>query len=224
MQNFRFKLIAVVLLAFIFSACGENKKAEEQYLNDAKTQMDNQMYQEAIATYRELITAYPESDNALFAYKQIGIIYGEHLQDFPKTIEIFKEVSEKYPDTKDGKESMFMIAFTYDDKLKDKDNAVKYYKEFLAKYPEDSGPDDQLSSSAKAMLQFLESENPEQMIEEMIKKQEGNKTETQEKEPKKEDNTNQNQQNTNSDQDNKKPPTGKENETKTPEEKMDKNK
>lgn len=175
MQKLRINLLFVVLAAFIFTACGETKKPEEEYLNKALTELENKQYTESIATYRELIKNYPDSPNAIFAYNQIAGIYMDHLQDFSSGITAYKDLSTNFPDTKEGKNALFMVAFTYDEKLQDKDNAIKSYKEFLAKYPEDTDPNEKMSESAKMMLEVLESgKSIEDLIEQKIMEQEKN--------------------------------------------------
>jgi tetratricopeptide (TPR) repeat protein len=175
MQKLRINLLFVVLTALIFTACGETKKTEEEYLNKALTELENKQYTESIATYRELIKNYPQSTNAIFAYNQVAGIYMDHLQDFSSGITAYKELATNFPDTKEGKNALFMVAFTYDEKLQDKDNAIKSYKEFLAKYPEDTDPNEKMSESAKMMLEVLESgKSIEDLIEQKIMEQEGN--------------------------------------------------
>lgn len=168
-------MLYLVLAAFIFTACGETKKTEEEYLNKALTELENKQYTESIATYRELIKNYPESSNAIFAYNQVAGIYMDHLQDFSSGITAYKELATNFPDTKEGKNALFMVAFTYDEKLQDKDNAIKSYKEFLAKYPQDTDPNEKMSESAKMMLEVLESgKSIEDLIEQKIMEQEKN--------------------------------------------------
>ena len=175
MQKLRINLLFVVMAALIFTACGETKKTEEEYLNKALTELENKQYTESIATYRELIKNYPESSNAIFAYNQVAGIYMDHLQDFSSGITAYKELATNFPDTKEGKNALFMVAFTYDEKLQDKDNAIKSYKEFRAKYPEDTDPNEKMSESAKMMLEVLESgKSIEDLIEQKIMEQEKN--------------------------------------------------
>ncbi|HLT23861.1 MAG TPA: tetratricopeptide repeat protein [Ignavibacteria bacterium] len=220
MQKLRINLLFVVLAAFIFTACGETKKPEEEYLNKALTELENKQYTESIATYRELIKNYPDSPNAIFAYNQIAGIYMDHLQDFSSGITAYKELSTNFPDTKEGKNALFMVAFTYDEKLQDKDNAIKSYKEFLAKYPEDTDPNEKMSESAKMMLEVLESgKSIEDLIEQKIMEQEKtNPTDTTSsiKEPEKTPEVNQK-----TPQDSDTPPVK---ESKTEQEKIDANK
>ena len=224
MQKFRINLVVVLLAAIVFYSCGEKKMTEEEYLNKAQTELENKQYQVSIATFRELIKNYPQSKNAIFAYNQIAGIYMENLTDFQSGIQAYRDLYAAFPDTKEGKNALFMVAFTYDEKLQDKDNAVKSYKEFLAKFPEDTDPNEKMSESAKMMIEVLESgKSVEELIEQKIMENEKNNPPT--KEPQKEEGSNikqvpKDEQKTET----KKPPTGKEGETKSNDEKEQKNK
>jgi tetratricopeptide (TPR) repeat protein len=171
-------LVLLVLAALMFAACGQKPaKTEAQYMDEAKAKLDAQQYPEAIALYKELIAAYPQSPQAKTAYDQIAGIYIDRMQNYQEGINTYKEMANKYPGTKEGKRSLFMVAFTYDEKLNDKPKAIETYKEFLVKYPKDEGPDDKMSSDAKAMIEMYESgKTIEQMIEENIKKSAGDNT------------------------------------------------
>lgn len=171
-------LLLLVLAALVFAACGQKpSKTEAQLMDEAKAKLDAQQYPEAIALYKELISAYPQSPQAMTAYDQIAGIYIDRMQNFQEGINTYKEMSAKYPGTKEGKRSLFMVAFTYDEKLNDKQKAIETYKEFLVKYPKDEGPEDKMSSDAKAMIEMYESgKTIEQMIEENIKKSAGDNT------------------------------------------------
>lgn len=164
MTKLNANLLLLLIIAFIFSACTQTKKTEEQYLNSAKTLLDsavakndNNLFNEAVKTYREYVKEYPNSDKAISAYMQIGGIYMDNLKNYPEAIKTYKEITEKYADKKEAKNSMFMIAFIYDNNLQDKQNAKDAYKKFLEKYPTDTDPNEKMSESAKVMLEALES-------------------------------------------------------------------
>ena len=53
-----------------------------------------------------------------------------------------------------------MIAIVYDDNLNDKEMAKQSYRKFLEKYPKDEDPNDNMSASARAILQMLEQNIP----------------------------------------------------------------
>lgn len=175
MQKFKLNLLVFLILAVITAGCSnESKKTEDQYLTDAKTQLDEKKYDESIATYREFLKQYPKSDKAVFAYNQIAGIQIDLQKNPQEGIKTYKEMAEKYPSTKDSKQAMFMVAFIYDETLKDKENAIKSYQEFLAKYPTDTDPNDKMSESAKTMLEVLQSgKSIEEMIQQNIEKMGG---------------------------------------------------
>jgi len=164
MTKLNANLLFLLIIAFIFSACTQTRKTEDQYLTSAKTLLDsaaakndNNLYDEAIKTYREFLKEYPGSDKAVGAYMSIGGIYTDNLKNYPEAINTYKEVVEKFTDKKEAKNSMFMVAFIYDNYLQDKPNAIDAYKKFLVKYPADTDPNEKMSESAKVMLEALES-------------------------------------------------------------------
>ncbi|HEX2788615.1 MAG TPA: tetratricopeptide repeat protein [Ignavibacteria bacterium] len=163
------QLSFLIILAVVISSCGNKQaaKSEQQYMQEAQAKVDAKQYEEAIAIYREYITAYPKSEGVHDAYNKIAGYYLTELKNTPEGIKAYKEHAEKYPDTKQGKNSLFLVAFTYDEVLKDKDNAIKAYEVFLAKYPNDTDPNEKFSESARVMLENLKSGTS---IEEMIKK------------------------------------------------------
>ncbi|HMS65075.1 MAG TPA: tetratricopeptide repeat protein [Ignavibacteria bacterium] len=173
MQNLNLKLLTFLFLAVTIMSCSNQtkKKTEDQYLTEAKTQLDSAKYNESIVTYREFIKEYPKSDKAIFAYNQIAGIQIESLKNPADGIKTYTELVEKFPDTKEAKQSLFMVAFIYDETLKDKPNAIKSYQNFLAKYPTDTDPNDKMSESAKTMLEVLQSgKSIEEMIQSNIEK------------------------------------------------------
>ena len=192
MSKININILILVIAAFIFSSCTQSKKTEEQYLSTAKTLVDSaqakndqNLFKEAIKTYEEFLKEYPNSNNASTAYFSIANIYNDNLKDYPEAIKTYKIISEKYADKKEAKNSLFLIAFIYDNYLQDKENAKTAYKNFLAKYPTDTDPQDNLSGSAKAMLDALESgKSIEDIIMKNIENQPDNKDKNKESEKK----------------------------------------
>ena len=174
MRKINLKFLSVILFSVILIGCSQNKKTEDQYLTDAKTQLDEKKYDEAIVSYQEFLKNYPKSDKAVFAYNQIAGIQIDGLKNPQAGIKTYTELAEKFPNTKDAKQSLFMVAFIYDEQLKDKDNAIKAYKAFLAKYPKDMDANDKMSESATTMLEVLQSgRSIEEIIQENINKMSG---------------------------------------------------
>jgi tetratricopeptide (TPR) repeat protein len=197
MSKINSKILLLILAAFIFSACSQNKKTEEQYLTSAKTIVDSaqakndqNLFKEGIKVYEEFLKEYPNSGNAVAAYFAIANIYNDNLKSYPDAIKNYKMIAEKYPDKKEAKNSLFLVAFIYDNYLQDKENAKTSYKNFLAKYPTDTDPQDNLSGSAKAMLDALESgKSIEDIIMKNIENQPENKEANKEGEKKDEKKT-----------------------------------
>lgn len=174
MRNFNLKNFTLLFLTLIFAGCSNQKKAEDVYLTEAKTMLDEKKYDESIKNYRDFIKDYPKSDKAIFAYNQIAGIQIDALKNPQEGIKTYKELAEKFPSTKEAKQGLFMVAFIYDETLKDKENAIKAYQEFLNKYPTDSDPNDKMSESAKTMLEVLKSgKSIEEMIQQNIEKMGG---------------------------------------------------
>lgn len=174
MRKINLKFLSVILLSVFLIGCSENKKTEDQYLTEAKTQLDEKKYNEAITSYQEFLKHYPKSDKAIFAYNQIAGIQIDGLKNPQAGIKTYSELAEKFPGTKDAKQSLFMVAFIYDEQLKDKDNAIKAYQAFLAKYPKDTDANDKMSESATTMLEVLQSgRSIEEIIQENINKMGG---------------------------------------------------
>lgn len=160
------KALFLLVFALMIASCsdgGKKPQNEEEYLNAAKTlydsavvKKDNDLFAQAINTYKDFIKNYPNSDKVLTAYNQIAGIYFDNLQNYQEAINTYREIIDKFPDKKEAKQSLFMIAFIYDESLKDKENAKITYKQFLEKYPEDTDPNDKMSESAKRMLEVIE--------------------------------------------------------------------
>ena len=173
MRNLNLKFLSVLIFSIILVSCS-SKKTEEEYLNSAKTNLEEKKYNEAITDYREYLKNYPKSDQAVFAYNQIAGIQIDGLKNPQEGIKTYTELAEKFPDTKDAKQSLFMVAFIYDETLKDKQSAITAYEAFLAKYPKDLDENDKMSESAATMLGVLKSgKSIEEIIQENIDKMGG---------------------------------------------------
>jgi tetratricopeptide (TPR) repeat protein len=180
MLKYKVNIILALLIAFFVFSCGEMKKTEEQYLTSAKTLVDsavakndNNLFNDALKTYKEFLKEYPGSQKTIFAMQQIANLYSGNLKNYPESINTYNELISKYPDSKEARQAMFMIAFIYDNMLQDKTNAITAYEKFLAKYPADQNPqEEQFSSNAKVMLEKLKSgKSDEDFINSIIEKE-----------------------------------------------------
>ena len=93
MSKINSKILLLILAAFIFSACSQNKKTEEQYLTSAKTIVDSaqakndqNLFKEGIKTYEEFLKEYPNSSNAVAASFSIANIYNDNLRKMNKPV------------------------------------------------------------------------------------------------------------------------------------------
>ena len=66
---------------------------------------------------------------------QIGTIYEQHLQDYPKAIEVYQEVSRYYPDLTHAAEALYRSGIIYAEKLSDSNEALEVYKTVIAAHP-----------------------------------------------------------------------------------------
>ena len=90
-------------------------------------------YEQAIATYRELIQAHPESLWAAEAVYRTGVVYAEHLNNTEKAIQSYQTLISDYPASSQTMMAHFQLGEMY--RILDQyDEAVKAYQTTIA-YP-----------------------------------------------------------------------------------------
>jgi TolA-binding protein len=94
-----------------------------------------EQYDAAIASYQELIKAYPDSARTPEAVYAIGTIYQNHKHSFYQAIQTFRFLVEKYPNHATAPNASFLIGFIYNNQLKNIDSARIAYNDFLKRYP-----------------------------------------------------------------------------------------
>ena len=90
-------------------------------------------YEQAIATYRQLIEAHPESLWAAEAVYRTGVVYAKHLTNTEKAIESYQTLISDYPSSSQTMMAHFQLGEMYRT-LDQYDDAVKAYQTTIA-YP-----------------------------------------------------------------------------------------
>ena len=90
-------------------------------------------YEQAIATYRQLIEAHPQSLWAAEAVYRTGVVYAEHLNDTEKAIESYQTLITDYPSSSQTMMAHFQLGEMYRT-LDQYDEAVKAYQTTIG-YP-----------------------------------------------------------------------------------------
>ena len=90
-------------------------------------------YEQAIAVYRQLIEAHPQSLWAAEAVYRTGVVYAEHLNDTEKAIEYYQILITDYPSSSQTMMAHFQLGEMYRT-LDQYDEAVKAYQTTIA-YP-----------------------------------------------------------------------------------------
>jgi TolA-binding protein len=130
MRSYVFPLVIIV---FIVIGCSK-PSAEEMYNKGSDAQKAEQ-YDAAIASYQELINAYPDSARTPEAVYAIGAIYQNQKHSYHQAIQSFRHLAEKYPDHATAPNASFLIGFIYNNELKNIDSARIAYEYFLKRYP-----------------------------------------------------------------------------------------
>ncbi len=138
------KKSAVVLLFLSILTCGCSKpSAEEMYRKGVDAQLAEK-YNDAIASFDELIKTYPDSVRTPEAYYAEGMIYQNYLKSYRQAIDVYRRLADKFPSHATSPNALFLVGFIYGNELKKIDSARAAYQEFLNRYP-----DNQLAASAR---------------------------------------------------------------------------
>jgi TolA-binding protein len=146
---------SIFLITIILSGC--SKKTDEQYLNEAKTSVENKNIDKAVTAYQDLIKEYPKSPKAPEAIFQLATLYqNKMVKDIPanqslqKAISLFRSVFDKYPKSKLAPKALFMSGFILANDLKSYNQATASFSLFLQKFP-----NNELASSAREELENM---------------------------------------------------------------------
>jgi TolA-binding protein len=141
-------VILLFLSLILINGCSK-PSAEEMFKKGVDAQLAGQ-YNDAIASYDELIKTYPDSTRTPEAYYAVGMIYQNYLKSYHRAIDMYRQLADKYPAHPTSPNAMFLIGFIYGNDLKNIDSARAAYQVFLNRYP-----DNQLSASARFELANL---------------------------------------------------------------------
>jgi len=125
-------LFASVLM---FALMGCSKPNAEDMFKKGEEAQKAEQYDAAIASYQELIAAYPDSVRTPEAWYAIGSIYQNQKHSYHQAIQAFRQLVEKYPNHATSSNASFLIGFIYNNDLKNIDSARIAYEDFLKRYP-----------------------------------------------------------------------------------------
>jgi TolA-binding protein len=131
----RIIFISAVALVALITLIGCSKPSAEEMYNKGSDSQKAEQYDAAIATYQELIKAYPDSTRTPEAVYALGIIYQNQKHSYHQAIQTFRSLVEKYPNHATASNASFLIGFIYNNELKKVDSARMAYEEFLKRYP-----------------------------------------------------------------------------------------
>jgi TolA-binding protein len=134
----------------MFTLTGCSKPSAEEMFNKGVEAQKAEQYDAAIDSYRELITAYPDSTRTPEAYYAMATIYQNNKQSYYQSIHAFRQLIEKYPNHATAPSASFLIGFIYNNDLKNIDSARIAYEDFMKRYPTN-----QLVASAQFELSNL---------------------------------------------------------------------
>ena len=155
------------LIVIIFALIGCSKPGAEEMFNKGVDAQKAEQYDDAIASYQELIKAYPDSVRTPEAYYAIGSIYQNRKQSYHPAIQAFRQLVEKYPNHLSASSASFLIGFIYNNELKNIDSARIAYEDFIRRYP-----NDHLAESAQFELNNL-GKDPAEILKEQAQLAQG---------------------------------------------------
>lgn len=134
------KYLVLFLLSVFIISC--SKTTDQEYYDQANKFLKENKIPEAIKSFEDLHSEYPESDLAPKAISQLASIYQNQLvknlkpeASFDKAQKYFMQVYDEYPDNQDAPKSLFLSGFILANDLKKFDNATSRFKLFLEKFP-----------------------------------------------------------------------------------------
>ncbi len=166
------KSVIAFLTLLLFFGCS-SKKTDKELFDEAKANLKDQKYPEAVMSFEELVKDYPESALAPEALSETASIYQNkqiknlsERENLNKAIELFKKIHDDYPKSEFAPSGLFMAGFIYANDLQDFEAATSIYKQFLQEYP-----DNELAASAQAELDNMGLSPEEILSRNMAKEQ-----------------------------------------------------
>ena len=155
--------VLLVLLTIIIAGCG--KKSDKDYYETAEKNMKENKVIEAVKSYEQVISEFPDSKLSIEATMKLATIYQNKMidslsgmQSYKKAVVLFKQVYNKYPNSEQAPTALFMAGFVEANNLYNFSEATKTYQLFLDKYPTH-----QLALSAKEELNNM-GRSPEDIL------------------------------------------------------------
>jgi outer membrane protein assembly factor BamD (BamD/ComL family) len=154
-MKIKFLSAAVLLAAFVFTACS-NQTPEEKY-KSALNKIEKENYSDAIMDLEKIAYENPDSKVAPDALVEIGkLYYGKAVKNLTtketmgKALEYYNKAYDRYPESDVAPKALFMMAFVQANELNQLDKARDNYTKFLQNYPSH-----ELAESAKIELENL---------------------------------------------------------------------
>jgi TolA-binding protein len=122
-------------ILMVFTLIGCSKPSAEEMFNKGMDSQKAEQYDNAIASFQELINAYPDSARTPEAIYAIGSIYQNRKHSYHQAIQTYRTLVEKYPNHATAANAFFLMGFIYNNELKNVDSARIIYEDFLKRYP-----------------------------------------------------------------------------------------
>lgn len=164
--------LSLILIAFIFISCS-NKKSDEEFFSEAKTNTEKGKIPEAVASYEELLKEYPDSKAAPEALRNLAAIYQNKLvksisetESLQEAAKLFRQIYDEYPESEFAPMGLFMAGFVLANELNMYNEATETYNLFMEAFP-----DHELAASAKEELDNM-GLTPEEILRKNFAKEE----------------------------------------------------
>ncbi|HOV99348.1 MAG TPA: tetratricopeptide repeat protein [Bacteroidota bacterium] len=158
----------LVVTSFLIVGC--SKPTAEQLFEKGQQAQVARSYDEALTTFQELISLYPDSAKTQDAYYAIGYIYQNYKNEPHSAVHYYRLLVEKYPDHPTASNAAFLIGFIYANDFQQYDSARIAYEYFLQHYPNSSAG---LLTSARYELENL-GKDPSMLLSETKNQQKKN--------------------------------------------------
>lgn len=166
------RLIPIVLITFLFAACGPTKEKDQEKISVLEAELFSQSSgminkekaDEVVDLYITFADTYPEdSISAEYLFKAADISMNMNLPT--KAINLYKRIRAEYPGFRKAPECLFLTGYIYENYLGKLEEAKAIYEEFIDKYPDNDFADD-----AQISINNL-GKSPEELIKEFEAKQ-----------------------------------------------------
>ena len=149
---------SILFLSAIFISGCSRPNAEEMF-RKAVDEQSNGQYDNAIASYQDLIMTFPDSTRTPEAYYAIGTLFQNEKKDYSRALGAYKDLVRLFPRHATASNAAFNIGFIYNNDLHQYDSAKAAYEFFIRTYPED-----ELVKDAQMELMYL-GKTPEEILQ-----------------------------------------------------------